>query len=104
MIKHGTEFDVPGKGLVFVHIPKVAGTSIENALGLDDPTETNYHKYTGWDPIYSIWMQHATLSQIHEYWRSIVKDYFKFTFVRNPYDRAVSDWLWFKNEKPSCLV
>lgn len=67
-VKKGKKTD-----FIFVHIPKTAGTSIVDFLGL-------YSK------------KHLTLIQIKElvgldWYRS-----FKFSFVRNPYDRAVSQY------------
>ena len=61
MINHKHKF-------IFVHIPKTAGIALRRALGGDE------------------------ISQHFKYWRRPRKwrGYFKFTFVRNPWDRAVS--------------
>jgi hypothetical protein len=37
--------------------------------------------------------QHASISHFKN-----IEKYFKFSFVRNPWDRAVSDWLWLQKE------
>ena len=67
---------------IFVHIPKTAGTSVEAALG--------------WFTEYTRGAQdHRSIRKLRE---AITPDefctYFKFTFVRNPWDRVVS---WYKN-------
>ncbi|QDP01989.1 sulfotransferase family 2 domain-containing protein [Thalassotalea sp. PS06] len=64
---------------IFIHIPKTAGTSILNAL---QGKKVN--------------RDHCSF---HEYSRSDVikySEFFKFTFVRNPYDRAVSTYEYLK--------
>ena len=75
---------------IFVHIPKCAGTSIEKALDIFGDNPANLF---GYDPNHKIAMQHLTIGQMLD-WGYITKEmyhtYFKFAFVRDPYDRALS--------------
>lgn len=94
------------KKIIFIHIPKCAGSSVKNfyfgghSLKWNVP---NYDVLYGWCPKRKIHMQHATTKQLletnlisEEDWN----DYFKFTIVRNPWDRAYSDYMWImKNSK-----
>jgi hypothetical protein len=63
---------------IFVHIPRIAGTSIEKAL-----VNKNW-----WSIDRST--KHIFASQAKEIYKEYWDDYFKFSFVRNPYDRCVS--------------
>jgi hypothetical protein len=75
---------------IFVHIPKNAGTSIENLLF------KHYHedkkKHIFFDKKLLHFNQHLTLSEIqkHRVRGQSFFDYFKFTYVRNPWERMVS--------------
>lgn len=90
---------------IFIHIPKCAGTSVNCFLADNqhfDWTKPNYEYLYGWCPVRKIHLQHATASQMieldlvtKEQWES----YFKFTIVRNPWDRAYSDYLWMKKDR-----
>jgi hypothetical protein len=77
--------------LIFIHIPKCAGISIWHALELTS-TEDNLISFTF--PI----LQHLLPKQLkgkyidNETWDS----YTKFTIIRNPYDRIISDYFWMK--------
>jgi len=90
---------------IFVHIPKTAGTSI-NTFFHPDVTflhaKPDYKRLFGWCPKRKLHMQHATAKQLletelitQEQWDT----YFKFTFVRNPWDRAYSDYLWLMKDR-----
>lgn len=71
MIDHENE-------IIFIHIPRTGGTSIENALlGSDFWNVDHRNKHASC---------HIAKEEYSEYW----DDYFKFTFVRNPWDRHVS--------------
>jgi len=62
---------------VFIHIPKTGGTSIRKGVfNLEHPCGAE------WENVPAAW-----------------KKCFKFAFVRNPYDRLVSGWKYFKGEE-----
>lgn len=98
MISHKHKF-------IFIHIPKCAGSSITNFYFNTPKLDwrvPNYDFLYGWCPIRKIHLQHATTKELLELdlispkvWNS----YFKFTFVRNPFDRAYSDYLWIMNDR-----
>ena len=77
---------------IFVHIQKTGGSSIEEALRKDDPTiESNAHQGR----------RHMAAREMKtlipaDTWNT----YFKFAFVRNPWDRLVS-WYMMCVQAPS---
>lgn len=70
--------------IIFIHIPKTAGTTISSVIrkSLRDQTCITGGKNTEWN-------YHTSAlefkNKVHNF-----NDYFKFTFVRNPYDRLYS--------------
>lgn len=66
--------------LILIHIPKNAGTSIHEALDMDDC------RHHDWKYYYRNYLR---------CW----KEYFKFAVVRNPFDRVVSTYEYAKMEK-----
>jgi hypothetical protein len=79
---------------LFVHVPKTGGTTILTVLGLwrsqrqADP-RTLFGDFAGFDLQHLTLVQAAQFLTAEEYAR-----YYKFAFVRNPWDRAVSAALW----------
>ena len=62
----------------------------------------DYDNIYGWCPIRKIHMQHATPKQLIETELISEKkwnEYFKFCFVRNPWDKAYSDYLWMMKDR-----
>ncbi|MCB4808724.1 sulfotransferase family protein [Tamlana sp. 62-3] len=85
---------------IFIHIPKCGGTTIKYLLFPNEDVSWNkvdYNKLYGWCPKRKFFLQHATAKQLLEtelISEDVWKTYYKFTFVRNPWDRAVSDYFW----------
>jgi hypothetical protein len=102
------------KKLLFVHIPKTAGTSITKFLDLREligPMTIFVNLPSGGLGQVPMWKQHLATPQIRKFYldekpqgmrraETIKKfdEYYKFTFVRNPWDRIVSNFLYFKDE------
>ena len=81
---------------IFIHVPKCAGKSVEDKLriksALNVPSFYFLYGFHG-----NIQLQHLTPEQmlrLNYVKQDVFNSYFKFCFVRNPYDRAVSDYFW----------
>jgi len=88
--------------MIFFHVPKVAGTSIVKFF------ESNNHVYKdrqpqtllNFNPHIIVTDRHITLSEYSDligcddYGRQIFREFFKFAFVRNPWDKVVSMYFW----------
>lgn len=86
MISHDKKF-------IFIHIPKTGGSSVYKALGGDRTEDPQY----GYSKEMKLQRQHLTASELREYQfvsENEFGEYFKFCFVRNPWDLAVSEWKW----------
>lgn len=75
------------KKAIFIHIPKTAGTSILNSLGGWAGDHCSYREYLQASP-------------------TKFENYFKFCFVRNPYERLISTYEYLKQggNKTSDLI
>lgn len=76
--------------LLFIHIPKTGGTSIEKQMNVYEKKDYGYGIFKGKA------MQHYTVNEAKKYF-PITENYWSFSVVRNPYTRFVSDYHW--NEK-----
>jgi hypothetical protein len=82
----------------FIHVPKCAGKSIKSSLGWHPPLKSDHYSLTN---ILSGWLnnknQNVPTISVEEFSRK-----FSFTIVRNPWDRMVS-WFYFfrlRSERP----
>jgi len=66
------------KKIIFVHIPKTGGGTIHKVFGQDFKGPENH--YDGMTEV-------------------LCKEYFMFTFVRNPFERFVSSYLYWKDSR-----
>jgi len=102
--------DFYNKKILFIHIPKTGGCSIEFLIldhyySLIDKTEdledrkVKIKKHLSHD---GQWTQHFSLIENIEKFNIVcTEDFFKFAFVRNPWDRALSEYFYVK--KMGCL-
>lgn len=85
--------------IVFVHIPKTGGSSIEKFFNIYG------HDNMGDNKIYDENIMFGKNSQHYDY-KSILKNskkeissYFSFCFVRNPWDKMVSEYFYLRKSK-----
>lgn len=78
MISHHRKF-------IFLHIPKCGGTSIETAFNAWTNTYSTNYFYLGKH------RQHFLLDEILDEYPKC-SNYFKFSFIRNPFSRIVSEY------------
>ena len=83
------------RNIIFVHVPRTGGTSIEILLNLRNAV--NYYAFAPWPELSpnNKSPQHFTYTELQqnldvEFFRSA----YKFAFVRNPWDRFVSEFAW----------
>lgn len=97
----------PGRGFIFVHIPKTGGTSMTLALEAraraddiliaDTPkARRRKHRLSRLDPPGRLW-KHSRLSDI-DGMAGLPDPAFVFTLVRNPWDRVVSLFHWARDQ------
>jgi len=81
------------KPFIFVHIPKCAGTSLEAAFIPVASTHKTFKDFSEAERS-QFWLpgkrglQHCKLRRYERHFK--LEDFFKFAFVRNPWDRAIS--------------
>ncbi len=86
MISHKYKF-------IFIHIPKTGGSSIRQSLSAIAPRQDR--------AALNRFGAHITATDMKKRVRPEVWDtYFKFAFVRNPYDRLVSLWYYVRRIRP----
>lgn len=86
--------------LIFIHIPKCGGTSVENSLNIIEKG-----KYWGFDKNISkkIKFPHELQHMPFDAYKKLItnlKNYKVFAFVRNPFDRAISLYKDTKFKRP----
>lgn len=91
---------------IFVHIPKTAGMSIENSFikglnlrlfaGQCHPLLLTYNKDQNYGPQTLAHLSAKDYTKYSYITEKQFTDYFKFTFIRNPYDRILSIYKHFQ--------
>ena len=85
------------ENIIFIHIPKTGGGSIEKSLGIfgeDNNGSLNPNLNILYGKKNNRLLQHLTISEIKEIKNKEYKKYKKITFVRNPFDKLLSEYFW----------
>ena len=77
---------------VFIHIPKTAGTSVEAMFGFVKIKNQNFFKDEQAE-------KHWNAEQIKNKYGGYFEEYFKWTVVRNPWDREISLYNMMKRQR-----
>jgi hypothetical protein len=93
---------------IFIHIPKCAGTSVEEILWPEKGTRTPEKLWNGVfdgmsNPLQTGGLQHLTATHIRGLYPVEFEDFWKFTIVRNPFDRIVSQYFYTLRQRPDLL-
>ena len=100
MISHKLKF-------IFIHIPKTSGCSLTLFLKdfIDDDVIPIPSRMGGKEEFNVIcvvkkqeFITHASINYYKNTYGEKINDYFKFTIVRNPYDRMLSFYFWSKGK------
>ncbi|MBA3705725.1 MAG: sulfotransferase family 2 domain-containing protein, partial [Bacteroidetes bacterium] len=101
--------------IIFIHIPKTGGTSIESFFEMTQPDNFCFYR---WDKDQIGFLEeHKGLSNSEKmnyepqhYPLEVLKDlvkgynnYFKFSFTRNPYTKLLSEYYWVNNKQFNSL-
>lgn len=101
----------PKHKLLFIHIPKTGGTSIEQYFDLCHAENFWFDRWDRDRDAFVKLHRHrcSSLKLVYEpqhYPAEVLKeliadydDYFKFTFVRNPYTKLLSEYFWRENKQ-----
>jgi hypothetical protein len=88
--------------ILFIHVPKTAGTSLEAAIWGDARARENLY-----GPSAVGFLQHLTIDELLGHGLVTPEElnaHLKFCFVRNPWDRAVSEYHWVKSGKGTAVA
>jgi hypothetical protein len=88
---------------IFIHIPKTGGITIESLLKIDRKIENYLYTIQELEFIYkgmSTTISHIPATLFKQLRPDIFDSYLKFSVVRNPYDKVISEYLWIsRNDK-----
>jgi len=91
--------------LIFLHIPKTGGTSIERHLIPEILSPNIFNQKYMFGLIDRQYAQHFNYENMQKHSEEKLDDYFKFTFVRNTWDRLVSAYNYlYKNKDFNSFV
>ena len=78
------------KRCIFIHIPKTAGTSIEHYISEKERFTLFYRGISSANRS----MHHYTAIELQKMIPQYFREYYKFSIVRNPYERLLSEYYW----------
>lgn len=90
---------------IFIHIPKNGGASIERVIWPDEKDRTEENLWLGFKtPHRNVYqtggLQHLFARNVKKaVGEKVFNEYFKFTMVRNPWDRVISQYLYLQKRK-----